>query len=76
LWVNEKYRGQGIGSDLLKEIEAAAMTKGFYGSHLETTDFQAAEFYRKNGYEVFGELEGKPEGHTWFYMKKRLVPEN
>jgi len=74
LWVDEQYREQGIGSDLLKQIEASAVSKGFYGCHLETTDFQAMEFYRKNGYEIFGELDGKPKGHTWFYMKKRLSP--
>ena len=64
LWVAEQHRGRGIGSDLLKQIEAAAISKGFYGIHLETTDFQAVEFYRKNGYKIFGELEGKPKGHT------------
>jgi len=74
LWVDENCRGQGIGSDLLKQIEAAAISKGFYGSHLETTDFQAVDFYLKNGYDIFGELDDKPKGHTWFYMKKRLVP--
>lgn len=72
-WVDEKYRRQGIGSNLLKQVEKAAISKGFIGSHLETTEFQAVDFYIENGYEVFGALEGKPKGHTWFYMKKRLL---
>jgi len=76
LWVDEKYRRQGIGSNLLKRVEKAAISKGFYGSHLETTEFQAVNFYSENGYEVFGTLEGKPKGHTWFYMKKRLPTES
>ena len=75
LWVDENDRGQGIGSGLLKQIESIAILEGFFGSHLETTDFQAVGFYRKNGYQIFGELEGKPKGHSWFYMKKFLVPE-
>ena len=75
LWVDAERRTQGIGSQLLQRIEHAAVSKGFYGSHLETTDFQALEFYQENGYEVFGELEGKPRGSTWYYMKKDLPPE-
>lgn len=66
LWVDEKYRGQRIGSDLLEQDEEAAISKGFHVSHLETTEFQAVDFYLKDGYEVFGTLEGKPKGHTWF----------
>jgi hypothetical protein len=41
--------------------------------HLETTSFQALDFYLKNGYEVFGQLEGKPAGHTWYYLKKENI---
>jgi hypothetical protein len=26
-------------------------------------DFQAKDFYKKNGYEVFGELDNVPDGH-------------
>ena len=73
LWVHEAHRGQGIATQLLAQIERTAAAKGFYGSHLETTDFQALGFYLKNGYEIFGELEGKPAGSTWYYIKKRII---
>ena len=72
MWVAEKHRGQGIGSRLLAEIQAAALSKGIERAHLETTDFQALSFYLKNGYVIFGELHGKPAGHTWYYLKKEL----
>jgi GNAT superfamily N-acetyltransferase len=72
LWVDESHRGRGIGARLLAAIEAAAVAKGFTRSHLETTDFQALEFYLRHGYEVFGKLEGKPAGATWYYIKKDL----
>ena len=75
LWVDEYYREQGIGSHLLNQVEKEAISKGFYGSHLETTDFQAVNFYLKNGYEVFGTLEGKPKDHKWFFMRKKLLYE-
>ena len=73
LWVDEAYRGEGIGTQLLEQIEAIAISKGFYHSHLETTDFQALAFYRKNGYTTFGQLEDKPKGTTWYYIKKNLI---
>jgi ribosomal protein S18 acetylase RimI-like enzyme len=73
LWVDEKHRGRGIGSSLLKQIEKAAVSNGFSGGHTETTSYQALGFYLKHGYEVFGELEGKPAGSTWYYIKKRLA---
>lgn len=75
LWVDEAHRDRGIGAELLRRAEAVAVERGITRSHLETTSFQAPGFYRKQGYVVFGELEGKPEGHTWYYMKKdRLAP--
>lgn len=72
LWVTETARGQGIGSELLRRLESEAVAKGFHHAHLETTDFQALGFYLRHGYEVFGELAGKPSGVTWHYLKKDL----
>lgn len=72
LWVEQQHRGQGIGTRLLHEIERAAISKGFYKSHLETTSFQALGFYEKHGYQVFGTLEGKPAGSTWYYVQRDL----
>lgn len=70
LWVRPDLQGHGVGSALLRELEAAATAQGITQAHLETTSFQARGFYERHGYTVFGVLEGKPAGHTWFYMKK------
>ena len=75
LWVREDHRGQGVGSTLLVEIERHALSRGFTNSQVETTDFQALDFYRQHGYCVFGRLEGKPAGHTYYYLKKKLTAE-
>jgi GNAT superfamily N-acetyltransferase len=72
MWVAQRHRGQALGTRLLTAIEEAALSKGFSKAHLETTDFQALGFYLKHGYEIFGQLEGKPAGHTWYYVKKDL----
>jgi ribosomal protein S18 acetylase RimI-like enzyme len=72
LWVAENHRGQDVGSHLVRLAEESAREKGFHHSQLETTSFQALEFYQKNGYQVFASLEGKPPGHTWYYLKKDI----
>ena len=72
LWVDEIYRNIGFGSRLLAEVEKIAKNKGCYLIHLDTFDFQAKEFYEKQGYEVFGVLEDCPRGHCRYYLKKVL----
>ncbi|MDE7361570.1 MAG: GNAT family N-acetyltransferase [Oscillospiraceae bacterium] len=70
LWVSEDYQKHGLGSRLLKEVEAIAAENGCALSHLSTFDFQAKDFYLKHGYEIFGTLENSPEGHCRYYLKK------
>lgn len=70
LWINEKLRGQGYGSRLLEEIESNARAKGCKLIHLDTWNFQAPDFYKKHGYEVFGTLEGFPEETKRFFLRK------
>ena len=72
LWVDEEYRGFGLGSKLLDNIETTAKDKGCYLIHLDTFDFQAKGFYEKQGYIIFGVLEDCPKGHCRYYLKKQL----
>ena len=72
LWVNVDYRSKGFGKCLLKELEKIAKDKGVTLIHLDTFDFQAKDFYVKQGYEVFGVLDDCPQGHTRYYLKKYL----
>lgn len=72
LWVKEQYRKEGYGSVLLNEVEKIAKEKGCNLIHLDTFDFQAKDFYLKNGYEVFGILEDCPMEHKRYYMKKKI----
>ncbi|MBK9334218.1 MAG: GNAT family N-acetyltransferase [Ignavibacteria bacterium] len=72
LWVSEEWRNLGLGKRLLLETEKNAKAKGAVKSFLDTFDFQAKEFYLKNGYEVFGTLDNFPEGHKRYYMQKLL----
>lgn len=75
LWVSEEYQRRGLGSKLLKEVEAVAAENGCTLSHLSTFDFQAKDFYIKHGYEVFGILDNRPEGRCRYYLKKKIIKE-
>jgi GNAT superfamily N-acetyltransferase len=72
LFVDEKYRGKGLGTRLLNHVENEARTMGSTLSHLDTFDFQAKDFYLKHGYEIFGILEDCPPGHKRYYLKKYI----
>ena len=72
LWVKDEFRKKRLASKLLKEIELIGKEQGCKLVHLETMDFQAKDFYIKNGYEIFGKLDNVPKGHKRYYMKKLL----
>ena len=72
LWVQEDYRGQSLGSRLMKEIEEYAAAHQHPLVYLETTSFQALPFYQGLGYEVFGELPEISKGETLFFLKKEM----
>ena len=73
LWVEEKYRKQGIGSALIREAERAAKNRGCRFMTLGTFDFQARPLYEKFGFEVCGTIADCPsKGHTHYDMIKQL----
>lgn len=72
MWIQEDLRGQGFGRQLLEAAEEKARQRGAKDAYLDTFSFQAPEFYRKQGYQIFGELADFPVGHTRYFMKKKL----
>ena len=72
MWVKEELRGQGYGHQLLAMAEIEARQRGATEAYLDTFSFQAPEFYKKNGYQIFGVLENFPPGHQRFYLTKAL----
>ncbi|MFM0068825.1 GNAT family N-acetyltransferase [Paraburkholderia aspalathi] len=72
VYVPENLRGSGVGSAVLKQAEAEAKRRGCCRAVLFTITFQAPEFYRKHGYEVFGDVPCEPEGTSRIYMVKVL----
>ena len=72
LWIEEGLRQSGLGSELLAKAEALAAKRGARHIYLDTFSFQAEGFYKKLGYEVFGELGDFPPGHRRIWLKKDL----
>ena len=73
LWVAESLRGSGVGRDLMQTAEDEAQRRGCRHAYLDTFDFQALGFYQKIGYELFGQLEDYPPGHTKYFLQKRQL---
>jgi GNAT superfamily N-acetyltransferase len=72
LWVSGELRGHGLGSALLRAGEIRAAERGCHSAFLDTFSFQAPDFYRKLGYEVFGELAWSTE-HRRIFLRKSLT---
>ncbi|MES2939152.1 MAG: GNAT family N-acetyltransferase [Pseudomonadota bacterium] len=72
LWVADAARRQGVGSGLLRQAEQDAIALGARGSALETFDWQAPEFYRKQGYAACGRIEDYVDGYALWMFSKRL----
>ncbi|MGM0844729.1 MAG: GNAT family N-acetyltransferase [Bacillota bacterium] len=72
LWIEQSCRKKGYGKELLAKMEKLAKDKGCYLIILDTFSFQAPEFYKSQGYKVFGTVEDFPKGNRQFYLEKRL----
>lgn len=72
IWVKREYRNQGIAKQLLNIVETEAKNRGCNLAYLSTYDFQAKDFYLKDGYEIFGVLEDCPKEHKLYHLYKRL----
>lgn len=72
LWVKEELRGHGHGHRLLTHIEEEAQGLGAKNAYLDTFSFQAPEFYKQHGYQVFGELTNFPPGYQRYFLTKEL----
>jgi hypothetical protein len=57
--------------------EAEGMRRGCHGAWLDTSMLEAAGFYERLGYEIFGTLENEPgdmvPGHRRWFMRKRFA---
>jgi GNAT superfamily N-acetyltransferase len=55
-YVPAEYRGSGLGAQLLATAEREAVSRGCSTGVVYTINFQAPDFYVKQGWQVFGEV--------------------
>jgi GNAT superfamily N-acetyltransferase len=75
-YLPESLRGKGLGSALLRRMEAEGRQRGCYNGILDTNSFQAPEFYKRNGWQLFGAIDCEPPGTQRMFFTKRLLPES
>ena len=71
LFVEEPLRRQGLGTYLLKAAEAFARENGTSMILTNAGDWNA-DFFRKNGYLLRGELRDVPKGHSCYELYKMI----
>jgi ribosomal protein S18 acetylase RimI-like enzyme len=71
-WVQENYRNRGLGKRLLEKMENEGRKRNCRYVHLDTHDFQAVGFYKKQGYDIKCEIDDLPKGHKKYLMIKQL----
>jgi ribosomal protein S18 acetylase RimI-like enzyme len=72
LWVREDHRGGGLGSQIIRAVEAEATRRGCAVVRVDSHTFQAPGFYEKLGYERVGFAVDTPVGHGEVFFLKRL----
>ncbi len=72
MWIKEELRGCGYGHRLMTLAEDEARQRGAKNAYLDTFSFQAPDFYKQHGYQVFGELQDFPPGHQRYFLRKQL----
>ncbi|HET6928145.1 MAG TPA: GNAT family N-acetyltransferase [Hyphomicrobiaceae bacterium] len=72
LFVPAQMRKRGYGSRLMAIVEAEASARGCKQIVLETHDFQAPQFYCKQGFAITGRVCDYPCGHQYLTLVKRL----
>jgi GNAT superfamily N-acetyltransferase len=72
MWVKDELRGRGYGHRLLTLAEDEARQRGAKNVYLDTFSFQAPDFYKQHGYQVFGELQNFPAEHHRYFLTKQL----
>jgi GNAT superfamily N-acetyltransferase len=71
VFVAEDYRRQGLGKELICEMEQRAKGLGANMVRLDTFDWQGYEFYKSLGYEEVGHYYNDIDNfHEYFFVKR------
>ncbi|GGP54582.1 GNAT family N-acetyltransferase [Shewanella saliphila] len=71
VWIDAKYRGKGLGEELMQLAEIEAIKRGCLIAQLDTLDFQAPIFYEKLGFSVVGKVPKFSGSPARYFMMKQ-----
>lgn len=71
LWVDEKFRNQGIGSELLRKAEQDCLEKGITKQIISTFNIRAKDLYIKHGFKVIATVPNYIQGLDKYYLEKK-----
>ena len=75
LFIEKDHRGKGLGSELLRKLEEKAAALGVGRIWTWTAGYEAPDFYQKQGYTIFCEMDNwYSSGHSRIGLKKTLLP--
>jgi ribosomal protein S18 acetylase RimI-like enzyme len=72
LYVSKEMRGQGIGRDMMRAVEAEAQKRECLKIHVDSAGFQSPDFYARLGYAQIGVIPGFFGEYDWFFFAKEL----
>lgn len=72
IWVDESYRGQGYGKELLREAESLAREKGCIAGQSTCFTFQNLKFMKRQGYEPYGFTDAYPNDVKEYFLIKKF----
>jgi len=73
VWLREDARGQGLGSQVLRAMEEEGKRLGAKNVMLDTFEFQAEGFYKKQGYVEYGRIYDFVNGYDRIFLQKRGI---
>ena len=72
VFVDEEYRGNGLGKKLMETLENRAIKAGVNMIRLDTFDWQGNGFYVKLGYELVGKYRNEIDNFSEYFFLKRI----
>lgn len=70
VFVAESHRRQGLGRQLVEEMEARAKVLGVNTIRLDTFDWQGYDFYKALGYQEVGHYTHESDGYSEHFFVK------
>lgn len=72
LWVDDKLRGKGYGTELMQAVEDLSRQKNCSFITVNTMHWEALDFYKKLGFYVEFERHGFDKEGIFYFLRKKL----